>query len=77
MRLVTIEGPALGGLVGDNTVTIRAAVDEAVRCRESGEAKTILFGLTGTGYFDMAAYSSYLDGTMTDSIPKDSDITAR
>ncbi len=56
---------------------IRAAVDEAIRCRESGEAKTILFGLTGTGYFDMAAYSSYLDGTMTDSIPTDSDITAR
>lgn len=50
---------------------IRAAMDEAIRCRESGEARTILFGLTGTGYFDMAAYSSYLDGSMTDTIPSD------
>jgi tryptophan synthase beta chain len=53
---------------------IRVAIDEAVRCRESGEAKTILFGLTGTGYFDMAAYSAYHDGTMTDFIPTDADL---
>ena len=53
---------------------IRVAIDEAVRCRESGEAKTILFGLTGTGYFDMAAYSSYLDGSMTDRIPTDAEL---
>lgn len=53
---------------------IRTAIDEAILCRESGEAKTILFGLTGTGYFDMAAYSSYIDGTMTDYIPTDADL---
>ncbi len=56
---------------------IRCAMDEAVRCRETGEAKTILFGLSGTGYFDMSAYASYLDGTMTDSIPMDAEILAR
>lgn len=53
---------------------IRVAMDEAIRCRESGEQKTILFGLTGTGYFDMAAYSSYLDGKMTDTIPSDEEL---
>lgn len=53
---------------------IRAAIDEAVKCRETGESKTILFGLTGTGYFDMTAYSAYLNGTMTDYIPSDEDL---
>ena len=53
---------------------IRAAIDEAVRCRESGQAKTILFGLTGTGYFDMTAYSAYLDGSMSDYIPTDEEL---
>lgn len=53
---------------------IRTAMDEALRCKESGEAKTILFGLTGTGYFDMTAYQAYLDGTMTDYIPTDADL---
>lgn len=53
---------------------IRAAMDEAILCRESGEAKTILFGLTGTGYFDMTAYNSYLTGTMSDYIPADEDL---
>ena len=48
--------------------------DEAIRCRESGEAKTILFGLTGTGYFDMTAYSAYREGTMQDYIPTDEDL---
>ncbi len=56
---------------------IRCAMDEAIKCRETGEAKNILFGLTGTGYFDMSAYSSYLDHTMTDYVPKDSEIAAR
>jgi tryptophan synthase beta chain len=56
---------------------IRCAMDEALKCRATGEEKIILFGLTGTGYFDMSAYSSYLDGTMTDSIPKNSEIMAR
>ena len=53
---------------------IRAAMDEAIKCKETGEEKTILFGLTGTGYFDMTAYSSYIEGTMTDFIPSDEDL---
>ncbi len=53
---------------------IRAAIDEALKCKESGEAKTILFGLTGTGYFDMTAYEAYLNKTMTDYIPTDEDL---
>lgn len=53
---------------------IRAAIDEALRCKETGEAKTILFGLTGTGYFDMFAYESYLDGTMNDHVPTDEEL---
>ncbi|MBS5151202.1 MAG: TrpB-like pyridoxal phosphate-dependent enzyme [Butyricicoccus pullicaecorum] len=53
---------------------IRAAIDEALRCKESGQSKTILFGLTGTGYFDMLAYESYLSGTMQDYIPTDAEL---
>ncbi len=55
---------------------IRAAIDEALKCKETGEAKNIVFGLTGTGYFDMVAYEKYHDGTMTDQIPTDEDIAA-
>jgi tryptophan synthase beta chain len=55
---------------------IRGAIDEALLCKESGEAKTILFGLTGTGYFDMSAYEQYLNGTMTDEIPTDEELAA-
>lgn len=58
----------------ESSHAIRAAMDEAIRCKETGEEKTILFGLTGTGYFDMAAYQAYLDGTMTDYIPTDEDL---
>lgn len=53
---------------------IRTAIDEALKCKETGEAKTILFGLTGTGYFDMMAYTSYMEGTMSDYIPTDEDL---
>ena len=53
---------------------IRGAIDEALKCKESGEAKTILFGLTGTGYFDMTAYENYLSGKMSDSIPTDEEL---
>lgn len=53
---------------------IRGAIDEALKCKETGEAKTILFGLTGTGYFDMTAYDAYLSGNMTDYIPTDEDL---
>ncbi len=58
----------------ESSHAIRAAVDEAVRCRETGEEKTILFGLTGTGYFDMYAYGAYNDGKMSDYIPTDEEI---
>ncbi len=53
---------------------IRAAIDEALKCKETGEEKTILFGLTGTGYFDMVAYEKFHDGAMTDYIPTDEDL---
>ena len=55
---------------------IRAAIDEALKCKETGEAKTILFGLTGTGYFDMAAYTNFIEGKMSDYIPTDEDLQA-
>ena len=58
----------------ESSHAIRAAIDEAVRCRESGKAETILFGLTGTGYFDMTAYQAFNDHTMGDYIPTDDDI---
>ncbi|HHY81674.1 MAG TPA: TrpB-like pyridoxal phosphate-dependent enzyme [Clostridiales bacterium] len=51
-----------------------AAIDEAIMCRETGEKKTILFGLSGTGYFDLTAYMAYNSGTMTDYIPTDEDL---
>ncbi|MDD4767543.1 MAG: TrpB-like pyridoxal phosphate-dependent enzyme [Desulfotomaculaceae bacterium] len=53
---------------------IYGALQEALKCKESGEAKTILFGLTGTGYFDMNAYAQYNEGKMTDYIPTDEDL---
>ncbi|MDR2108619.1 MAG: TrpB-like pyridoxal phosphate-dependent enzyme [Coriobacteriales bacterium] len=53
---------------------IRAAIDEALKCKDSGEEKVILFGLTGNGYFDLLAYQQYNDGTMTDFIPTDEDL---
>ena len=58
----------------ESSHAIRAAIDEALKCKETGEEKTILFGLTGTGYFDMVAYQQYNDGTMTDTIPTDEDL---
>ena len=58
----------------ESSHAIRAAVDEALKCKETGEKKTILFGLTGTGYFDMAAYQSYNDGRMKDYVPTEADL---
>ena len=58
----------------ESSHAIRAAVDEALKCKEEGKKKVIVFGLTGTGYFDMSAYKQYNDGTMTDSIPTDEDL---
>ena len=60
----------------ESSHAIKAAIDEAVKCRETGEEKTILFGLTGTGYFDMKAYEQYNDGKMTDYVPTDEEIKA-
>ena len=60
----------------ESSHAIRAAIDEALKCKETGEAKTIVFGLTGTGYFDIKAYESFNDGTMSDVIPTDEDIAA-
>ena len=58
----------------ESSHAIRAAIDEAVKCKESGEVKTILFGLTGTGYFDMTAYEKFNNGIMSDYIPSDEEI---
>ena len=58
----------------ESSHAIRAAIDEALKCKETGEEKTILFGLTGTGYFDMVAYQKYNDGEMSDYIPTDEDL---
>ena len=60
----------------ESSHAIRVAIDEALRCTETGEEKTILFGLTGTGYFDMVAYEKFHDGTMTDTIPTDAELEA-
>ena len=51
-------------------------MDEALKCKETGEEKTILFGLTGTGYFDLKAYEQFNSGTMSDYIPTDEDLAA-
>ena len=58
----------------ESSHAIRVAIDEALKCKETGEEKTIIFGLTGTGYFDLKAYEAYNDGTMTDYIPTDEDL---
>ena len=58
----------------ESSHAIRVAIDEALRCKETGEEKTIVFGLTGTGYFDMVAYEKLHDGEMTDTIPTDEDL---
>lgn len=58
----------------ESSHAIKVAIDEAMRCKETGEEKTIVFGLTGTGYFDMYAYESFHDGTMSDYIPTDEDL---
>ena len=58
----------------ESSHAIAVAMDEAVKCREEGKKKVILFGLTGTGYFDMTAYKNFNDGNMTDTIPTDEDL---
>ena len=58
----------------ESSHAIRVAIDEALKCKETGEEKTILFGLTGTGYFDLVAYQKYNDGVMGDYIPTDEEL---
>lgn len=58
----------------ESSHAIRVAIDEAMKCKETGEEKTILFGLTGTGYFDMVAYEKFHNGEMTDYIPTDAEL---
>ena len=60
----------------ESSHAIKVAIDEALKCKETGEEKNIVFGLTGTGYFDMYAYESFNKGTMTDYIPTDEDLKA-
>ena len=58
----------------ESSHAIRTAIDEALKCKETGEKKTILFNLTGTGFFDMTAYQAYNEGKMNDFIPTDEDL---
>ncbi len=58
----------------ESSHAIRVAIDEAMKCKETGEEKTIVFGLTGTGYFDMVAYEKFHNGEMNDYIPTDEDL---
>ena len=58
----------------ESSHAIKVAIDEALKCKETGEEKTILFGLTGTGYFDMVAYEKFHDGKMVDFIPSDEEL---
>lgn len=60
----------------ESSHAIRVAIDEALRCKETGEEKTIVFGLTGTGYFDMVAYERFHNGQMQDYIPTDEELAA-
>ena len=60
----------------ESSHAIRAAIDEALKCKETGEEKTIVFGLTGTGYFDLVAYEKFHDGKMDDYIPTDDELAA-
>jgi len=60
----------------ESSHAIKVAIDEALKCKETGEEKTIVFGLTGTGYFDMYAYEKFHDGKMEDYIPTDEELAA-
>lgn len=60
----------------ESSHAIRVAIDEALKCKETGEEKTIVFGLTGTGYFDMVAYEKFHEGEMSDYIPTDEELAA-
>jgi tryptophan synthase beta chain len=71
IRFMKVEGilPA-----PESSHAIKTAIDEALECKKTGEKKVILFGLSGTGFFDMTAYTSYHNKTMEDHIPSDSEL---
>ena len=73
-RVPADESGAAAASAPESSHAIRVAIDEALKCKETGEEKTILFGLTGTGYFDMYAYEAFNDGTMTDYVPTDAEL---
>ena len=58
----------------ESSHAIKVAIDEAMKCKETGETKNIVFGLTGTGYFDMVAYQKFNDGEMSDYVPTDEEL---
>ena len=58
----------------ESSHAIKVAIDEALKCKETGEEKNIVFGLTGTGYFDMVAYQKFNDGKMSDYIPSEEEL---
>ena len=58
----------------ESSHAIKIAIDEALKCKETGEEKTIVFGLTGTGYFDMYAYEKFHDGIMENYVPSDAEL---
>jgi len=60
----------------ESSHAIKVAIDEAMKCKETGEQKNIVFGLTGTGYFDMFAYQRFNDGEMQDFVPTDEELAA-
>ena len=60
----------------ESSHAIKVAIDEAMKCKETGEEKTIVFGLTGTGYFDMMSYEKFHDGKMVNYVPTDEEIAA-
>ena len=74
MRAVSVPQTAVFEAAPESSHAIRAAIDEAIKCKETGEEKTIVFGLTGTGYFDMVAYEKFHNGEMDDYIPTDEEL---
>ena len=60
----------------ESSHAIKVAIDEALKCKETGEEKTIVFGLTGTGYFDLVAYERFHEGKMDDYVPTDAELEA-
>ena len=71
-----VQIAGIAALAPESSHAIKVAMDEALKCKETGEEKTIVFGLTGTGYFDMYAYEKFHDGKMEDYVPTDEELEA-